>query len=344
MPENEISSEKAINAWQWVGWRLLKIFMLLLLLSMAVTALGFVIDKTAAGISISFAILFVLPYGLGGLAAILINPAGKKTGTTLSVSIGMIMLVLVLGGLLFREGIICIVLLAPLWLLGAFLGALTVERAHKKLSEKYKVGEVFSCSFFAALPFLFLIFGSGLGQSAKTYTVTRTVDLSVSAEAVWPHLLELSALTDAEGRWNIAQNMLQIPRPRSAHVEGTGPGAVRYARWGEQISFEEHITDWRENERLGWTFAFPNDSVHQYTDRHISPDGNHLKILRGQYQLTPLGSGQTRLTLTTDYEANTPVNAYSALWGELILGDIQSNILTIIEGRVQPKTRGLNPN
>ena len=72
-----------------------------------------------------------------------------------------------------------------------------------------------------------------------------------------------------------------------------------------------------------------------HTDRHISPDGQFLKIDTGDYTLTPLNDGTTKLTLRTNYIARTHVNLYAQMWGEILLGDIESNILTIIKQRAE---------
>ena len=85
----------------------------------------------------------------------------------------------------------------------------------------------------------------------------------------------------------------------------------------------------------GWAFVFSNSSLQDYTDRHISPDGQFLKIDTGDYTLTPLNDGTTKLTLRTNYIAKTHVNIYAQMWGEILLGDIESNILTIIKRRAE---------
>ncbi|GJL93645.1 MAG: hypothetical protein DHS20C05_00500 [Hyphococcus sp.] len=86
---------------------------------------------------------------------------------------------------------------------------------------------------------------------------------------------------------------------------------------------------------MRWKFEFPNSSVHQYTDRHISPDGKHLRVIDGGYKLVSLGPERTKLILDTRYTATTPVNLYSSIWGELILGDIQNNVLKIVKDRTE---------
>jgi hypothetical protein len=88
---------------------------------------------------------------------------------------------------------------------------------------------------------------------------------------------------------------------------------------------------------LRWDFAFTNTSLQDYTDRHISPDGPMLKITAGDYTLERVAPNRTRLTLQTRYIAKTHANLYAALWGEVFLGDIESNVLAIIKHRAESR-------
>lgn len=330
MPKNS-NMVKLTKQPQWVRRQFLKVFALILFIALGFYGLSLIIGEGAQAVSIGLGVLIVLPYGLGGLTSLLMNPSGGKSNNVRLAVIGMVFLVLLLGGIILREGVICIVMLAPLWVVSAFLGAITVSRFHTKFRQQ----NILSCSLFAVLPFLALILDSYVPQRTEIYTVTRSISIEAAAEDIWPHLIELNGLSEDDGRWNFTQNILGIPRPASANVFGTGTNAVRKAQWGDNISFEEHITTWAENDRLEWMFVFPNDSVHAYTDRHISPDGRHLKIKNGSYTLESRDARHVTLTLMTDYAATTPLNVYSALWGELILGDLQNNILKIVKDRVE---------
>jgi hypothetical protein len=75
-----------------------------------------------------------------------------------------------------------------------------------------------------------------------------------------------------EGQWNFTQSILRLPRPRATTLRA-GRGAIRTAYWGDHINFEERITQWQPGRRLGWSFAFTN-TLQDYTDRHIAPDGH----------------------------------------------------------------------
>ncbi|MAK61192.1 MAG: hypothetical protein CMK09_09465 [Ponticaulis sp.] len=318
-----------------VGWRLLKVFLIVLFVGIALNALILAIGAGAGGVTISLTVLLALPFFLSALMIYLIKTDADGSGTyyywaPVITVVGLI----TVGGVLIREGVVCLIMVLPLWVPMAIWGALTVRgyqrAAHKDASQI----KVFELSSLTLIPVVIMGLDVGLPQNISTFEVRRSIVLDATPEEIWPLLLELDDLSVEEGKWNVTQNLLQIPRPASALVTGKGEGAVRAARWGEHIRFEEHISDWAEHQRLVWKFVFPDDSISAYTDSHIHPQGPHLRIEQGGYELTELGSGQTRLELYTRYEAETPVNLYAALWGELILGDIQSNILSILDQRL----------
>lgn len=227
--------------------------------------------------------------------------------------------------------LICIIMASPIIWVGALIGEIIYEYFGRRI---YEDNSKLKLSMTAALPFLILIAEANLPVTAKTYTVTRHIDIAASSEEVWPLLLKLDNLQPDEGRWNVTQDILSIPRPSKANVVERDGALVRLAGWGPNIRFEEHITHREEGQSLAWNFVFPDDSVSAYTDEHISVDGPHLSILTGGYRLERHGDN-TRLSLTTRYEARTPINYYASLWGEFILGDIQNNVLTVIKDRAE---------
>lgn len=317
------------RAWVWVGLRLTGTIALLVLASLIFYA---VTGPAQAGLVGAFTMLFGFPFTVGAILALLLNPSGEAGRSRVLPLIALLICVqLVVAGVLLREGIICMIMLAPLWVVSGWLGGLMV----KQLQAQYRMRAGRGTMILVALPFLAVLGDPGIPNPVDVFEVERSIVIDAKAEEIWPYLLELEHLSDEEGRWTIAQNLLRIPRPRSAVVAGDGIGAVRHARWGDHVSFEEHITGWDEGEGLRWQFVFPNESVARYTDEHIGPDSLYLSIGSGGYRLDALVDGRTRLTLTTDYTARSPVNHYSAIWGEVILGGIQRNILVIIRDRAE---------
>lgn len=227
-----------------------------------------------------------------------------------------------------HEGVICLVMLSPIWLAAGWLGAFAMR------SQRQRRGRAMESSFLI-IPLVAAVIEAQVPIPHETVTLTRSVMVRATPEQVWRYAVSSRDIGAHEGRWTITHNIIGMPRPRASAIDHGGVGAVRTAYWGEHVNFEERITAWEPGRKLGWRFSFTNSSVQDYTDKHISPDGQFLRIDSGDYVLRPISTGVTEVTLTTRYIAKTHVNPYAKLWGELMMGDIQDNVLTIIKDRAE---------
>lgn len=279
--------------------------------------------------------------GAGGLVALVAVPfvvglvigaASPGFGTAFAVNVAAMAAMLGVAVFVMQEGAICLVMLSPLWLVMSLAGIAAGRGIAESTGRKADgiVPVVAACLLGASLAFDFLV-----PRPTDSYVVTRSVEIAAGPHAVWPHLLSMQQIDPDEGEWNFTQSVLGVPRPVSAVVAGTGAGAIRHGRWGPHVSFEEHLSGWQDRASLDWRFVFPNDTVQLYTDHRIDPDGPMLHVRTGGYRLTALPNGRTRLDLYTAYQAMTVVNPYASLWGEVMLGDIQSNILAIVRDRAE---------
>jgi len=290
------------------------------------------INRSVNGLVITLSLLFVLPASVSALIVFLTDMSGTKPIKHYNRMPLLIMaLILLISAFILKEGVICILMISPFWWFASWYGSYLVY----KLQEKYKLNGGINSFVLAALPFLTLLIETHIPQQTRHYTVNRSVMIEASAEEVWPLLVKLDNIDAREGRWNFTQNILGVPKPAMATLDTSMTPYIRHARWGDHVTFEEHITAFDVNEKMRWKFVFPNDSVSEYTDRHISADGYHLKIKSGGYELISISPTQTKLILNTDYRATSPVNLYAKLWGEFILGDIQNNILHLIQNRAE---------
>lgn len=297
----------------------------------------FLIDATS-NTKVAFGSLWFLTFLPAYLCA-LICYVGDLDGTRpLSFYAGVppfFAVIVIVGSVVFlHEGAICLIMLTPLWLFFGWLGA-SLMRRHRRWTADPNTFR----SSLVLLPLLAATLESQVPIPHERVTLTRDIVIAASPEEIWPFAVANAHIAPDEGRWTFTQNILGIPRPRATTITRQGAGAVRTAYWGDKVNFEERVTDWQPGRRLAWTFAFTNRSVQDYTDKHISPDGQFLKIDTGDYTLTPLGPGKTRLTLRTNYIAKTHVNAYARLWGEILLGDIQNNVLAVIKARAEARQR-----
>lgn len=305
-------------------------------LAMVIALCAFFLIDASSATKVGFGSLWFLTFLPAYLCA-LICYVGDREGTrpvSFYTGVPVLFAFIVVGGsmVFLGEGVICLIMLLPLWLFFGWLGSYLMRRHRRWTADPN--------TFRSSLVLMPLLAGALEAQVPIPHdriTLTRDVIIQATPEDIWPYAVANPHIAKTEGRWTFTQSILGLPRPRATTVTGRGVGAVRTAYWGDHINFEERITQWQPGRRLGWRFAFTNTSLQDYTDRHISPDGEFLKIDTGDYTLTPLGPSTTRLTLRTNYIAKTHVNTYAQFWGEILLGDIQNNVLAVIKGRAEAR-------
>ncbi|MBC7986847.1 MAG: SRPBCC family protein [Sphingomonadaceae bacterium] len=280
----------------------------------------------------SLVFLVILPAALSAFLCLLIIPDSSESALPyFLIPVGLVAVAVIVGMVALGEALICVLLLSPLWLFAGWAGALYAHGLRSRRRGRNRL----HASILLLIPFLALQVEQSVPRSWEEREVTRSIDIPAPPERIWPMLVSIADIRPHEGRWNVSQDLIGIPRPLSAAIRRDGEQARRLARWSEEVHFEEIVRTLVRNERLTWTFHFPDDSLRARTDRHISPRGDNLDVRTGSYRLVPLGNGNTRLILTTRYRLRTPLNDYSALWGELFLGDIQNNILAVIADRAR---------
>ncbi|PTS90833.1 MULTISPECIES: hypothetical protein [unclassified Caulobacter] len=278
--------------------------------------------------------LALLPAVLCALICYIGDPDQTRSATFYwNVPLVLCALVCVASVFVLHEGVICLVMLSPVWLGSGWAGAF-VMRAQR--GRRVRALE----SSFLIIPLVAAMVEAQIPFPHETVTLTRSVLINAPPEAIWPYAVSSRDIDVHEGRWTVTHNLIGMPRPRESVMAGTGVGAVRTAYWGEHVNFQERIVAWEPGQKLGWRFNFTNSSVQEYTDKHISPDGQFLTVDSGDYRLRPVNAGTTELTLTTRYIAKTHVNPYAKLWGELMMGDVQENVLTIIKDRAERASEG----
>ncbi|MDG5487473.1 SRPBCC family protein [Sphingomonas sp. BGYR3] len=306
-----------------------------------VFALGvyLLLDFTRPGALVGFSFLLVLPAAVTAFIAYVGDPHGEKArGWYLGTVPFVLMLLVIVASMVFlREGAICILMLAPLWIVSSLIGgALTM-----KLRQRRKPGEsidaTFNASVLLVIPLVAFQVEPMIPLPRDRYVVTRSIDIAADPMTVWNLAKGVGAIRADEGRFTISQSLIGLPRPTGVRLDAERLGAVRHVAWQDDIRFDEVVTAWQPGRRLHWDFRFGRAAMDGWAmqDRHLMPDSPHYRITDGGYRLTRLPDGGTRLTLTTRYWAQTPVNPYARAWGELLIGDVSNNVLAIIAQRAE---------
>ncbi|HLA63277.1 MAG TPA: hypothetical protein VK610_02540 [Rhodothermales bacterium] len=275
--------------------------------------------------------LFVVPLVVGFLTVYAHpTPVEEWRGGTSIVMPWVSALLAVAASLLLAwEGIICIVVWLPLFfVLGSVGGVIAgLVRRHGERPRPLVLVSV------AIIPFVLAPLESRLPTPVMGRTVENTIVIEADPATVWAEIREVPAIAPGELGPSFAHR-IGFPRPIEARLEGTGVGSVRYASFEGGVVFVERVTEWDEDRALAFTIdagAVPPTTF----DTHVAVGGPYFDVLTGRYVIEPLGEHRVRLHLASTHRLSTRFNAYTRLWTDLFMRDIQQNILEVIRARAE---------
>ena len=280
-------------------------------------------------IAVSF--LIVTPICISAFIAYISDPFFKKGfNSYVTTPVLFIISVTLFAAFILKEGVICILMFLPFWIIFSFIGSFITYRVRNAI----KLSRI-RCSIILLIPFLAIAIENHIPINERVENVSREIIINAPPEIIWPLLRGVETVAPNEGRWNITQDIIDVPRPIGAKLVGDSIGAQRYARWDKNISFKEEITQWRKYERIGWKFIFNDTDQWDFDDKHLMPDSAYFKVISGGYSVEKLNDRQSRVSLDTQYWMQVPLSGYAILWGEYMLGDIHDNLLNIIKERAE---------
>ena len=279
--------------------------------------------------------LFVaLPFCLGMFSVLLYSyHAPRDWWTCLNVAL---LPVGVLGAaliLIAMEGVICVLMAAPFALglaaLGGMLGY-TIQAHHWRPKQRP-----------AMLSLLILLLPAAFGMEraaglqAPVFRVRTAIEVNAPPEKVWNEVVAFAEIPPPKELLFRAG----IAYPIRAEISGHGVGAVRHCIFSTGL-FVEPIEVWDEPRLLKFGVTANPAPLHE-----LSPYGNvqppHLHgyfvSRQGQFLLTPLPGGRTRLEGTTWYQHTMWPAAYWHLWSDYIIHRIHLRVLEHIRTAVEEK-------
>ena len=272
------------------------------------------------------ALFFGGPILMGCVTGFVFNFQQRQPlGATMAVALLML---LASGGclLLFAlEGIICLLMAAPLFLplvmLGAMLGKAIAGATHTSLSH--------TASMLLVLPLM-----AGLetvsAPEPVEHVVVSHVEIDAPPATVWRHVVEFPDLPEPED-WFFQAG---IACPMRATIVGHGVGAIRYCEFTTG-SFVEPITTWDAPNRLAFDVTSQPDPMRELSPyRHVHAPhlrDASLKSQRGEFRLVAIPGGRTRLEGRTWYTFEMHPQAYWIFWSDLSIHKIHDRVLVHIK-------------
>jgi hypothetical protein len=281
--------------------------------------------------------LFVaLPFTMG-FAATLIYAQRQPRSLKSCVQVACLSTALLGLGLLAVavEGVFCLVMAMPIALplaaLGGTLGHLVQRRRWLQQGTP---------AFLSAL----LLFVPGVqwmehaaAPVPPVYVVRSAIDIQATPEQVWSQVVAFAQIPPPK-EWIFRAG---IAYPIRAEIIGSGPGAERHCVFSTG-AFVEPIEVWDEPRLLKFSVTSNPAPMEEWTPySHIEPPHLHGFLVSngGQFLLTALPNGGTRLEGTTWYRHSLWPAAYWRLWSDEIIHQIHMRVLRHIRDLAETRAQ-----
>ena len=273
--------------------------------------------------------LFVgIPFALGFVSALIYClPEDRTQGSAMLVST---LSIAASGGVLLLvrvEGVLCLLMAAPLAIPLSILGGLV---AHTIVAT-IRAARSHHHTLAAVLVIMpgSLVLENQIAPPAPLLKVVTAVEINAPPSIVWKNVVTFSELpTPTE--WVFRTG---VAYPVRATIEGQGPGAIRRCEFSTG-PFVEPITVWDETHLLRFRVTENPAPLQEWTPyREIHPphlDG-YLVSRQGQFLLSELPGGRTRLEGTTWYQHHLWPVDYWQVWSDLIIHTIHGRVLRHIQ-------------
>jgi hypothetical protein len=275
------------------------------------------------------AIFAAIPFASGVSGGVILRRAGGTFGQAVAAGLTLIgAVILILSGLLM-EGIVCVVMAAPIGAVLAFLGAVV---GYFLARTKAADGTLQSAAW---LSIVFMVGLEGWNPPAPLEATTSSeVIINAPAARVWAELHDIRDLPATD-------NFLfqfGIAHPMGTVTDGQGVGAARLCKLSTG-DMPEIITVWKPGQELRFKVLSTPPSMRETGFFGQTIDTTHIHSayasLDGGFKLTALPDGRTRLVGESHYLLNIAPASYWNLWTEEIVHMVQRRVLEHVKTRAE---------
>jgi hypothetical protein len=279
--------------------------------------------------------IYLSPVLVGVVTVYVAETQKRRSWAFYFFSAGLANVLFILGTmLLWIEGLICALIISPLFmLLGGLAGLLMGAVCRWTNWPRHTV------LGFAVVPLLAGLWVPEPAHEPRIAMVERTAVVPATPAQIWPHLMNAKDIRADEvgAAW---MYRIGVPLPESGLTTNTPLGLVRSVKMGKAIHFEQVATDWAANHHVRWTYRFqPNSFPPHALDDHVAIGGHHFDVLDTTYTLTPLDAQTTQLKVQFHYRVNTDFDWYANTVARWLIGNFEDVILDFYSRRATQPLR-----
>ena len=282
--------------------------------------------------SYGWSLFIALPFCMG-LFAVLLHSYHQPRSLEACLQVS-VMPIVILGALLLAvaiEGIICLLMAAPIAMFLALLGGsigYIIQARHWGARNK----PAMLTAILLVLPSAF--FGEhAIALKPPDFVVHSSVEINAPPEAVWHQVIAFSEIPPPQELLFRAG----VAYPIRAEISGSGVGATRLCIFSTG-PFEEPITVWDEPRLLKFSVSknpAPLNELSPYKNIHAPHLHGYFISRGGQFLLTALPGGRTRLEGTTWYQHTMWPATYWSWWSNYVIHRIHMRVLNHIRDRAE---------
>jgi hypothetical protein len=229
--------------------------------------------------------------------------------------------------LVAMEGVVCLIMAAPIALLFGLAGGCIGYLIQNTIWQRANSAQLF-CMVFLVIPVAMGV-EHVVPPSLPKLQVRSSVIVDALPEKVWQNVIAFSELPPP----NEFIFKLGVAYPVRAEIDGHGVGAIRHCNFSTG-PFVEPIEVWDEPRLLKFSVTENPEPLQEWTPYHIIHpphlDG-YLQSCGGQFRLIPLAGNRTLLEGTTWYYHHLWPADYWQLWSDQIIHTIHLRVLNHVK-------------
>ena len=276
----------------------------------------------------SFTLL--VPVVVGAVTVYLAELTARRSWSYYFFAAALANLLLVVGTMVIRvEGLICVILVLPLFVvLGGFGGLLMGVICRRTNWPRRAIYSI------TVLPLLLGGLEQRLPLPQDLTSVERSVVVAANPEVIWAQLTVAKEIRPDE-IGNAWMYRIGVPLPTSAITTEANGVEVRHITMGKGIHFDQIAADWQPNRHVRWQYHFSGDSFPQGSlDDHVRIGGAYFDVIDTDYTIARVAAG-TELRVRMHYRVSTPFNWYTRPIAEFLVDNFEENALRFYERRAE---------
>lgn len=259
--------------------------------------------------------LFLVPVCGGVIASYIWRRLNPTAGEIALATLWMAILALAASALAFGEGIICLLIVSPIFYVSLLTGGLLGRIWFRKSSSHVQ---------WCLLPLLAVTAtGEPLTRSDRQGVVVDEIRIAAPPQKVWPQLTSFPEIQTPPQYWLFR---IGLPYPMSTTSTGDYVGADRQCIFSDNMIFQEKVVNCVPAVDL--TFDITKLPQHPELIGHITPS-------RGQFLLRDNGDGTTTLVGSTWYTLHVRPLWYFDWWTRQIFRAVHLRVMNDIRDRAE---------